>query len=992
MPPSRVAALPILCLVLVSAAARAAPPKNVLIVHGEASDAADARNLVDAIEATVRRESPDPVEFSVEQIDTARFGGMVFEQRLADLFAAKYRDHRPDLVMTIAEPAASFVLRERATLFPSVPLLAGLIEERSPLRDRLPENASVATVRIEPAATLRLALALVPTARRALVIGGSSAFDRGWQQIVRDDLRGFDRGLEVTFDVDGRLEELRQRVAALPPDTVVFFISMTRDADGDPSRSYDVLEQLRAVARVPLFGASTTYLGHGMLGGVLIDVDRHGADLGRQAARVLAGELPPTTSTPALTAVDWRELQRFGIPAARVPAGVTILHRESTVWQRYRAVILIVAGIVIAQGVLIVLLAHAGHRRRQAQRLLEERLRLERLLSDLSLSLTAAEPAGFEAALDAALARTAVAIGADWIGRWEPGAPADSGWESAALRSGSAAVFDDLAGLPPSLRARLEHDGCVMRSAGAVPLAGDGALFYVSSEPRTAWRARPDELAIAAALVSNIQERRRAEDAFAQSDRLRGAILDSLPAHVAVVDSRGTIIAINESWVAFGRANGVTSEPAIAVGASYMAVCRAGAADGSPGAREALALVEAACRGERTSRAVEYRCDGGGAERWFQMRAEPLRRAGGGAVVTHVDITRRKLDEIALVESEERFRRLADALPVGIWMAEAGGECSYVNRQWLETTGRSFEQETDEGWLDSVHSEDRAGCRDAYLTAWHTRSRFSIEYRVRHHGGTYLSVMDIGVPRYGTDGSFRGFVGGRIDITPRIEAVRMLRDLNRRLILAQEDERRRIARELHDHLNQQLALLAMDLQQLAMNPPESPEALVAALEADWRRTADITSDVHAISHRLHPSKLEALGLGATIRAHCRDLSRTGLAVDVAAPATPVETTPEAGLCLYRVLEEALANVTRHSGAADVRVTLDDRDGEFVLRIADRGRGFAVGAHPNGGLGLVSMRERLQALGGTLTIESAPGRGTTVEARLPRVASAVAETA
>ena len=991
MLPSWRAALPVVCLFVLPGAAWAAPPKSVLIVHAEASDAPGARIVVDAIEATVRKASPGPVEFSVEQIDTGRFGGPAFEQSLADLFAAKYKGHALDLVVAIAEPAARFVLRERARLFPSVPLLIGFVEGRSPLRSTPPEHASVVLVQHDTAGSLRLALALVPSARHALVIGGSSAFDQGWQRVVRDELRGFDSRLEVTFDVDSRLEDLRDRVAALPPDTVVFFISMTRDADNDPSRSYDVLEQLHAVARVPIFAGATSYLGHGMLGGVMIDFERHGADMGRQAARMLAGELPPTISTPALTAVDWRELQRFRIPLARVPAGTTILYRESTVWERFRTTILAVAGVVIAQGVLIVLLVHVGHRRRQAQRSLEERLRLEKVLSELSLALTAADPVGIGAALDAALSRTTVTIGAEWAGHWEPGQAADDNWVLPTRWAEPVTILHDASELPPSIRARLEAHGCLMHSAVAVRIPRGGALFWVSGKPHTTWRAWLDDLWIAAGLVSNVLERRRAETAFARSDRLKGAILDSLPAHVAVLDRQGTIIAVNDSWTKFARSNGAAAGLAIGIGTSYTAACESGARAGVEDAAAALALVQAACRGE-PAEGLEYRCDGPTEERWFLMRVEPLRREEGGAVVTHVDITRRKLDEIALVESEERFRRLADALPVAIWMAEAGGECSYVNRQWLEMTGRSFEQERGDGWFDSVHPDDRAACRDAYLSAWHRRSRFSIEYRIRHHGGTYRTVMDIGVPRYGGDGSFHGYVGGRIDITPRIEAVRMLRDLNRRLILAQEEERRRIARELHDHLNQQLALLAMDLQQLAMNPPESPEALVAALDADWRRTADITSDVHAISHRLHPSKLEALGLVATIRAHCRDLSRTGLAVDVSVPAVPIETSPDVGLCLYRVLEEALTNVRRHSGAAEVQVTLDDRDGELLLRIADRGRGFPAAAHPNGGLGLVSMRERLQALGGSLTITSPLGQGTIVEARLPRLASPIAETA
>jgi signal transduction histidine kinase len=198
---------------------------------------------------------------------------------------------------------------------------------------------------------------------------------------------------------------------------------------------------------------------------------------------------------------------------------------------------------------------------------------------------------------------------------------------------------------------------------------------------------------------------------------------------------------------------------------------------------------------------------------------------------------------------------------------------------------------------------------------------------------------------------------------------------------AQDDERRRIARELHDHLSQQLALLAIDLQQLSGQSPPSVDAFVPALQEAWRRTTEIASDVHAISHRLHPSKMEALGLVATIRAHCREVSRQSLAVQFHEQDVPGGMAPDRALSLFRVVEEALSNVARHSGAKSAHVALGGIDGEhLLLRIADDGCGFKGGRE--GGLGLISMRERVESLDGTLSITSTPGRGTVVEVRVP----------
>jgi len=208
-----------------------------------------------------------------------------------------------------------------------------------------------------------------------------------------------------------------------------------------------------------------------------------------------------------------------------------------------------------------------------------------------------------------------------------------------------------------------------------------------------------------------------------------------------------------------------------------------------------------------------------------------------------------------------------------------------------------------------------------------------------------------------------------------------LHGLNLRLMAAQDDERRRIARDLHDHLSQQLALLAIDLQQLSIQPPASTAEMIPVVQEAWRRTTEIASDVHAISHRLHPSKMEALGLVTTIKAHCRDLSRQNLAVEFHSENVPREIDADSALSIFRVVEEALSNVSRHSGASSARVVLVCGDDDLLLRVTDNGRGFRKQGR-QAGIGLVSMRERVESLNGTLDVSSISGRGTALEARVP----------
>jgi PAS domain S-box-containing protein len=841
-------------------------------------------------------------------------------------------------------------------------------------------------MQVDARGTLDLAFRALPSARRVLVAGGSSRFDRSWQRIVREELQRFDPSLRIEYDVDSSLPDLTRKVATLPSDTFVLYTSMTLDGAGVPQRPVDVLQTLRDAAQVPIFGVSSTYLGVGALGGAVLDFDRHGADLGHRAADVLGGASPPPMTTPAIVQVDWREVQRFSIPAERLPPSTVILFRKLSLWQRQKGTLLTVAGVVVAQSALIVALFLAGRRRRAAQRQLEGRVRFERLLSDLSVSLATVAPAEVDAALDTALREVAATLGIDWVLRWQGGRADDATWDSSRLGAGEPVVFDAVVDLPPSVARQLRAAGAGACSALGLPLLSSenmgGAIFWVRRDPASSWSEDADNLRVVSAVAETVVQRKQAELALEGSLRFKGAILDSLPANIAVLDRGGVIIATNHAWSEFGHANAIVTPPAVGPEIDYLAACRVGARAGIPAAAEAVALIESACCGEPAGSHVEYRCDAPEGPRWFLMTAQPLRRAEGGAVVTHWDISRLKANEIALKESEDRFRRLADALPVAVWMSDASGDCTYCNKEWLVTTGRSLEEELGDGWLESVHPDERALCMDAYLRALHLREGFRIEYRVLRHNEEYRWFLDTGVPRYGSDGAFLGYVGGCVDITDRKDAEHMLRDLSHRLMQAQDDERRRIARELHDNLSQQLALLAISLQQLTIEPVPSIEASVPALQEAWRRTTEIASDVHAMSHRLHPSKMEVLGLVATVQAHCREVSRQSLTVHFRHESVPAGLSPDWALTVFRVIQEALSNAARHSGANEAHVSLVGLDTELVLRVADDGIGFVIRGNHGGGLGLVSMRERLQSLDGILSITSVPGKGTVVEARVP----------
>ena len=202
-----------------------------------------------------------------------------------------------------------------------------------------------------------------------------------------------------------------------------------------------------------------------------------------------------------------------------------------------------------------------------------------------------------------------------------------------------------------------------------------------------------------------------------------------------------------------------------------------------------------------------------------------------------------------------------------------------------------------------------------------------------------------------------------------------------RLIASQEMERRRIARDLHDHLGQKVSLLCIDIDRLGAGA--SMSAIVTAAAHLSRGAHDIASDVHRLSHDLHSAGLEIRGLGPALHALCRDVSaRRGVAIAFRPRAIDRQVPADAGLCLFRITQEALQNVVNHSGAgaATVRLALTGRD--VRLFIADDGRGFDVASRDGAGLGLLSMRERARAAGGRIAIRSAADRGTRIVVRIP----------
>jgi PAS domain S-box-containing protein len=375
-----------------------------------------------------------------------------------------------------------------------------------------------------------------------------------------------------------------------------------------------------------------------------------------------------------------------------------------------------------------------------------------------------------------------------------------------------------------------------------------------------------------------------------------------------------------------------------------------------------------------------------GTKRWLTARGEPQRDNGRitGLQGTVQDITDRRQAQQALHESEERLRLAA----------EAGRMFAYTWDVATDTIVRSGESAHILGIDEStvltgarivrqMHDEDRPRVFAAMSALTPDHPNLHITYRMKRPDGSLIWLDRNSRAYFNADGTLVRLVGMVADVTERKLAEEALSSVSRRLIEAQEAERTRIARDLHDDVGQRLALVAVTLEKMRQQAePAAPwRAHIAALQTD---VATISSDVQALSHELHSSKLQLLGVVAAMRGFCSELStQQQVEIDFSHASVPPAVPPDVSLCLFRVMQEALHNAVRHSGVRHFEVMLQGEAGALLLTVRDEGLGFNPEVAARGsGLGLTSMRERLKLVGGELSIDTHARRGTAIVATVP----------
>jgi PAS domain S-box-containing protein len=956
--------------------------KRILIIN-EAGPSYPAIDRINRGIQTALSNPPFKAEFYSEFLDTILFSDPDQQQEFRALILRKYQDRKPDVIITIGPSPLQFMMETHKTAFPGVPIIFCMPVGTAPSSvARDPDFTGVETD-MAAAETLEAALRLLPGTKHVVIVGGQGLFDKALQAEAKEQLKTFTRQLDIFYLTDLPMPDLLERLKSLPPHTIVLFTTVAQDAAGNRFKSNESGPLIVSAANAPVFSLYDTFINHGEVGGELFSFEEQGKTAGNMALRVLEGQNVqdiPKVKGGTIYTFDSRALKHWGLRENNLPAGSVLLNREPTFWELYKGYAVAAALVLLAQTVLILALLWQRATRRKVEAALvasNERLRsaiarqresqerLEGIITSAMDAIIAVDEDEHIVVFNAAAERMFGCRSQDTIGT--------------AVDRFIPPRFRSTQGRGISHFAKNQNSNgttCAPRDLSA--LRADGREFPIESSVSD---TQVGEKQLRIAIIRDITERKEAEET-----RFR---------HAAILQSsEDAIISLNldnliTSWnIGAQHMYGYTEEEVL--GRPIFIIIPADLDEEEQGL---FAQIKAG-KGIVHHETVRLTKDGRRIN--VSLTVAPLRDWTGKIVgVSGIarDVTLGKQAEMALRESEERFRLVANTAPVMIWMAGTDKLYNYFNVPWLNFTGRSLRAETGNGWMHGVHPEDLSACIETYDRAFVARESFDREYRLRRHDGEYRWVFDMGVPRFNPDGSFAGYIGSCIDVTERKDAAEVLSTVSRRLIEAHEEERTWLARELHDDVNQRLAFIAVNLDVLKRYLPASANEATRQINDIREQIKDLGIDVQALSHRLHSSKLDYLGLAAAAGAFCREFAeRKAVQIDFRSDTIPKTISKEVSLCLFRVLQEALQNATKHSGSDHYEVSLRYAEEELQLSVSDFGRGFDPEEAMKGrGLGITSMRERLKLVSGELSIDSQASTGAVVRARVPLLSGAMSAT-
>lgn len=867
-----------LTLVLAIASASGAEPKRVLLIHSFGRNFPPFNTLSAILQTELVSQSPEPLDLCEVSLESGRLPDTAQEGPLVDYLRALFSGRRLDLVVPIGGPAARFAQRHRQALFPGTPMLIAATDERLVQQTALTTQDTVVPVRNDLPRMFQTILDLLPQTTNIAVVIGKSPLEKFWLGEIQRASQRFTNQVGFLWLNELSFAETLERCAALPPCSAIFYPLLVTDAEGVPRSEEDVLPRLRDVGSAPLFGLHETQLGRGIVGGPLMGIAELSRNTARVAMRILAGEAPdsirPSPQEPGSPQFDWRELRRWGISEARLPAGSVVRFRQPGFWRRYWWLVCAGALFGAVEAALIVGLLINRARRRQGEA-------VATLTADLSSRLINLPPGEVDRAIEEAQRRVCECLGLDISTLWQ-WAPDES--ETLIMTH----IYRRLPG--PATPERFE------------------------AQEHFPWALRQLKAGRVVALSMNRVPAEAARDL--------------------------------EAWRHF-RLKTVLHLPLSVGGGPPIGL---------------LAFNDTRTDREWTPTLVQR----------LQLVAQVFANA----------LARKHADH-ELHASERRYRTLHESMREAFVSVEMTGRLQEFNAVFKRMLGYSDEELrrltypdlTPERW----HTMEAGIIRDQVLARGYS-DVYEKEYRRKDQTVFPVELRTFLI----RDESGRPVAMWAIvrDITERKQDQEALREFSVRLIRTQEEERSRLARELHDDITQRLARLAIDVGRAEMGTAGAPSA--EAARSVREELIRLSEDVHALSYRLHPSIIEDLGIAAAIKAEAERVERQGpIPVNVTVQDIPESVASQPALCVFRVVQEALRNTVRHARARVVKISLRGLDGGLQLAVQDDGCGFdPVAQRDRPSLGLASMRERVHLIGGEFDVESALGRGTTIVAWVP----------
>jgi PAS domain S-box-containing protein len=939
-----------------------------------------------------------------------------YARALEKFLRNKYAKRGIDIVMPMGDYPLAYMQKRRKTLLPDAKLIYFSMGHSPP--QSIPEATGLVW-KFDLAPTLEVALLQNPTARHVLLITGTTEIDRATAQIFLSSglkyLQEKHSKVDLQVIPPGTVDETRSLLAALPQDTITVFIVYYGDSAGQGFVPDRILSTFSEITNRPMYSWLDTNLGRGAVGGSLAKVEASGAALGNLILRVLRGgkpdSIPEESGDFRQYEFDWQQMKRWGIGMDKVPAGSMVINREYTFWELYQWRVIGLLILTLVELALIVDLIRLTHSQRRSVKQLTYQRNLEALVSQVAAAFIAL-PAelvtpeierAFQQFIEffeldritlfefsAGTTRLRLLCSRVTTGVAQPPALIDlvqMPWTTSQILLGTPIVasrLDQLDDQATELRKYLHAQG--IRSFAAFPLRRDGKPFatlgFSAVHQELEWN--PDllqALQTIAHIFGSALERKYAEEAVRESrNRLTGIIESAMDAIIAM-DSQQRIVAFNATAEKMFRC---PREEALGQSLDRFIPHRFRAQHRAHISRFAEeGVTKRAMRGLWGLRA-------NGEEFPIDSSISQIETDGSKLLTVIIrDITERKWAEQALHQSEQLKASILESLSNHIAVVDSSGIVVAVNDRKFEfdagndllgvRVGTNYFEMCRSRMADS--DPEGTVVLDGMQAVFDgKRDYFELEYASRSATDQAWLLMSV-TP---LEGPQRGIVISHHDISEQKRHEQAIQELSGRLITAQEQERSRIARELHDDINQQLAVMAIELQQLENFFPEDSSPGRQKIQALWKKTNGVSMDLQHLSHQLHSAKLEHLGIIAALRGLCAEFSeQCQIEAGFQFRQVPPTLDSDISLSLFRVTQESLRNVAKHSRAKKVRVELIGGGENVSLRVADDGVGFdQKRTKQQTGLGLISMSERVRLVGGTLSVWSRPSMGTQVEAAIP----------